>query len=105
LLKTFWGWRDEQHPDGVVVWTSPDGQTYTTHPGSRVLFPALCRPTAPAIIRDTPDSDAGPQRTLAMPRRKATRAQSRAQAINDERAHNQPFVDAEVAERNKPPPF
>jgi hypothetical protein len=46
LLKTFWsgtdGWRDEQFPDGKVVWTSPTGQTYTTWPGSRLLFPALC---------------------------------------------------------------
>ena len=39
LLKTFWnganGWRDRQLPDGTVVWTSPTGHTYTTHPGSR----------------------------------------------------------------------
>ncbi len=34
-------------PDGTVVWTSPHGQTYTTHPGSRLLFPTLCKPTAP----------------------------------------------------------
>ena len=47
LLKTFWGWRDQQQPDGTVIWTSPQGQTYTTHPGSRILFPTLCRPTAP----------------------------------------------------------
>ena len=25
LLKTFWGWRDKQLPDGTVVWTSPRG--------------------------------------------------------------------------------
>ena len=47
LLKTFGGWHDQQWPDGTVVWTSPHGQTYTTHPGSRILFPTLCRPTAP----------------------------------------------------------
>ena len=46
LLKTFRGWRDRQLPDATVVWTSPHGQTYTTHPGSRLLFPRLCRPTA-----------------------------------------------------------
>ena len=36
LLKTFRGWRDRQLPDGTVVWTSPAGQSYTTHPGSRL---------------------------------------------------------------------
>jgi hypothetical protein len=49
LLKTFWavvnGWRDQQWPDGTVIWTSPTGQTYFTRPGSRLLFPALCLPT------------------------------------------------------------
>jgi hypothetical protein len=29
LLKTFWGgpdgWRDEQHPDGTITWTTPSG--------------------------------------------------------------------------------
>ena len=39
LLKTFWGWLDRQLPDGTVIWTAPSGQTYTTHPGSRLLFP------------------------------------------------------------------
>jgi hypothetical protein len=47
LLKTFWGWLDRQLPDGTVIWTSPNGQTYTTTPGSAILFPSLCRPTAP----------------------------------------------------------
>jgi hypothetical protein len=104
LLKTFWGWRDEQLPDGTVVWTCPQGQTYTTHPGSRLLFPSLCRPTAPITVRETPATN-DPARGLAMPRRTTTRAQNRTKAINDERAHNQTFVDAEAAERNRPPPF
>jgi len=34
-------------PDGIVIWTSPSGQTYTTSPGNRLLIPALCKPTAP----------------------------------------------------------
>jgi hypothetical protein len=104
LLKTFWGWRDTQWPDGTVDWTSPDGQTYTTHPGSRLLFPTLCRPTAPAVVNDIPDT-ATPGRALAMPRRTKTRAQNRAQAIDDERRHNQAAMEAEAAQRNKPPPF
>ncbi|OBF89581.1 HNH endonuclease [Mycobacterium sp. 852002-51152_SCH6134967] len=109
LLKTFAGWRDKQYPDGRVEWTSREGQTYTTHPGSRMLFPQLCRPTAPAIIDHTADTDsegdASQARTLKMPRRKQTRTQARQQAINDERRHNQTIVDQLLAERNKPPPF
>ena len=103
LLKTFWGWHECQHPDGTVTWRSPDGQSYTTHPGSRLLFPALCRPTAPVSSGGRPT--AGATRGLMMPRRATTRARNRTQAINDERRYNQTLVDAEVAERNKPPPF
>jgi hypothetical protein len=102
LLKTFWGWADEQLPDGTVIWTCPQGQTYTTHPGSRLLFPTLCRPTAPIRgDRSTvPTTDAA-ARTLAMPRRTTTRAQNRTQAINDERRHNQTLIQAEADERNQ----
>ena len=45
LMKTFLtgvgGWSDIQFPDGTVIWTSPTGKTYTTHPGSRHLLPHL----------------------------------------------------------------
>lgn len=58
LLKNFWGgpngWRDRQHPDGTIVWTAPTGHTYTTHPGSRLLFPMLCLPTATLWNGDPP---------------------------------------------------
>ena len=97
LLKTFGDWRDHQWPDGTVNWTSPHGRTYTTHPGSRILFPTLCKPTAPITQVDAPSTSAG--RALAMPRRKATRAQNRAQAINDERRHNQILIQAEAEAR------
>jgi hypothetical protein len=100
LLKTFWGWLDRQRPDGTVIWTSPGGQTYTTHPGSRLLFPTLCRPTAPvtaAIYAPSVES----HRALMMPRRNNTRTQNRAKRIDTERKLN----DAYVAERNRPPPF
>ncbi len=104
LLKTFGGWRDTQLPDGTVIWTSPHGQIYTTHPGSRLLFPALCKPTAAVTAHNRPA--AGPaKRGLMMPRRKQTREQHRSQAINDERRRNQPRAAARTAERNKPPPF
>jgi hypothetical protein len=101
LLKTFWtGWYDEQRPDGTIVWTSPTGQTYTTRPGSRLLFPTLCLPTgelptAPKTYR--PPGDRG----VMMPRRRRTREQDRAYRIDAERALNA----ARVAERNQPPPF
>jgi hypothetical protein len=88
LLKTFRGWLDRQRPDGTVIWTSPSGQTYTTHPGSRLLFPTLCRPTAP-ITEAASVPGAQPNRGLMMPRRKTTRAQDRAKRIEAERARNQ----------------
>ncbi|MBV9353054.1 MAG: DUF222 domain-containing protein [Mycobacterium sp.] len=104
LLKTFWagpnGWRDEQLPDGTVIWTSPAGQKYTTHPGSRLLFPTLCLPTGelPAVSRmDRRRGDRG----VIMPRRRRTREQDRVYRIDAERALNA----THVAERNKPPPF
>ena len=100
LLKTFWGWLDRQRPDGTVIWTSPGGQTYTTHPGSRLLFPTLCKPTAPVNTRvNVPSAES--HRALMMPRRNNTRTQNRAKPIDTERKLN----DAYVAERNRPPPF
>jgi hypothetical protein len=44
-VKTFWGWRDQQLPDGTVILDSPSGKTYVTTPGSALLFPSLCAPT------------------------------------------------------------
>ena len=26
LIKTFWGWQDQQLPDGTVIWRSPSGR-------------------------------------------------------------------------------
>uniref|UniRef100_UPI0003823ECA HNH endonuclease signature motif containing protein n=1 Tax=Mycobacterium avium TaxID=1764 RepID=UPI0003823ECA len=34
LVKTFWGWREQQLPDATLILTSPAGQTYVTTPGS-----------------------------------------------------------------------
>ena len=99
LLKTFWGWLDRQLPDGTIIWTAPSGQTYTTHPGSRLLFPTLCKPTAPVSAPAVVTVE--PNRGLMMPRRNTTRAEDRAKRIEAERRLN----DAYVAERNKPPPF
>jgi hypothetical protein len=92
LLKTFHGWSDQQHPDGTIDWKSPTGETYTTYPHNRLLFPTLCEPTGqlPTPTGPQPNS-AG--RTLMMPTRRRTRAQNRAAAITAERALN-----------TKPPP-
>jgi hypothetical protein len=44
-LKTFHGgaggWRDEQLPDGTIIWASPTGRVYRTTPGGYDLFPQL----------------------------------------------------------------
>ena len=112
LLRTFHGgahgWRDIQLPDGTIIWTSPTGHTYTTVPGSRLWFPSWDTTTAPLPdqpiadhpIADQPITD-HPDRALAMPRRRRTRADDRARRIQCQRALN----DARVAERNRPPPF
>ncbi|CAJ1495973.1 HNH endonuclease signature motif containing protein [[Mycobacterium] holstebronense] len=98
LLKTFWtgrrGWSDRQHPNGTIEWTSPTGHTYTTQPGSRLLFPSLCLPTtAPPARAPSSSSD----RSLMMPTRKNTRSQDRLRCIEAERAYN-------LAQRDSPPP-
>jgi hypothetical protein len=85
-------------PDSTIIWTAPGGRTYTTYPGSRLLFPMLCKPTAPvAPPAAMPEAATG----LTMPRRKHTREYNRQRSIEAERKLN----DEYVAERNKPPPF
>ena len=108
LLKTFWGWLNRQSPDGTMHWTAPSGQAYTTKPGSRLLFPQLCKPTAPVGAPVKLPSDE-PSRGLMMPRRKATREQHRAKRVEAERARNQellenPGNDCDDAYFPSPPP-
>lgn len=101
LAKTFWaGWSDVQHPDGTISWTTPTGRTYTTRPGSALLFPTVDTTSAPI---DTPAPvPTGIGKILTMPnRRKRNRARAIGYRIKAERALN----DAYIAERNKPPPF
>ncbi len=104
LLKTFWGWHDRQLLDGTIVWTSPTGHSYTTHPGSRLLFPALCQPTGRPSLPATPAPQQTAGRTLMMPTRKRTRAEDRRAGIKAERALNRAYMSEEVAERTRPPP-
>lgn len=98
LLKTFWpGWSSVQYPDGTIVFTDPGGQTSTSYPGSRLLFPELSEPTAQVGIRGTPP----PKHTagLTMPRRRITRKEARRQRVVAERKRNAPWVE-EVLRRS-----
>lgn len=108
ILKTFWGWQDEQLPDGTVIWRLPSGQVYTTEPGSRQLFPDLCAPTgALDLPRATPRCEPN---HLKMPKRNTTRRHERAGRVDHERAGNRERRKiheqrlARDADEN-PPPF
>jgi hypothetical protein len=86
LVKTFWGWRDQQLPDGTVIWQLPGGQTYVTTPGSALLFPGVCAPTRPCHRGARSERRGEP--SAMMPKRQRTRAQNRAARIATERRHN-----------------
>jgi hypothetical protein len=89
LVKIFWGWRDQQLPDGTVILTSSSGQTYVTTPGSALLFPSLCTSTGElAPPEPTPPGSSCADRTAMMPKRSRTRAQNRAHRIATERRQN-----------------
>jgi hypothetical protein len=89
LIKTFWGWRDQQLPDGTVIWKSPSAQTYITTPGSALLFPNLCAPTGVLTQSERVRSgQACADRGVMMPKRRRTRAQNRANYIAAERRKN-----------------
>ncbi|OBH21436.1 HNH endonuclease signature motif containing protein [Mycolicibacter sinensis] len=99
LVKTFWGWRDVQLPDGTVILSALSGQTYVTTPGSALLFPNLCRPTGELRPPDRqPEGPCG-ERTAMMPRRRRSRAQNRAARINTERNQNRNAREARRAAR------
>jgi hypothetical protein len=89
LLKTFWGWRAKQLPDGTVIWTLPDGQVYVTTPGSALLFPSLSAPTGDLPPPEPARADRRGDKTAMMPRRTTTRAKNRAHYIAAERHRNQ----------------
>jgi hypothetical protein len=100
LVKTFWGWREQQLPDGTLILTSPAGRTHVTTPGSALLFPSLCRAVGgmPAPEADPAPADYCGERTAMMPKRRRTRAQNRAQRITTERRHNHEARIAHMAE-------
>jgi hypothetical protein len=105
MLKTFWcgigGWHDRQLSDGTVIWTSPTGHTYTTKPGSALLFPTLSLPTGELELPTSDTTVAGGDRGVMMPKRRRTRADNLQRRFDAERRLNDDYV----AERAKPPPF
>ena len=110
LLKTFWGWSDQQLPDATVIWTSPSGQIYITTAGSALLFPSLCVPTG--ALDPIPHRPRCTDRTAMMPKRQRTRTQNRAARITAERRHNQRVRQREqhreklrIIANDEPPPF
>ncbi|OBH46869.1 HNH endonuclease signature motif containing protein [Mycobacterium mantenii] len=100
LVKTFWGWREQQLPDATLILTSPAGRTYVTTPGSALLFPSLCRGLggAPAAEADVAPDYCG-DRTAMMPKRRRTRAQDRAARVATERRQNRQSRQAKRRER------
>ncbi|UXA08215.1 HNH endonuclease [Mycobacterium sp. SMC-2] len=102
LLKTFWGWTEQQLADGTLILTSPSGQTYVTTPGSALLFPSLCYAVGgmPAPEADLPQYYCG-QRSAMMPKRRRTRAQNRAHRVAAERRANR---EARLARAGPTPP-
>ncbi|OJZ70063.1 hypothetical protein BRW65_21275 [Mycobacterium paraffinicum] len=120
LVKTFWGWTEQQLPDATLILTSPAGRTYVTTPGSALLFPSLSQATGiiAAPEADPPPDDYCTDRTAMMPKRRRTRTQDRATRIATERRHNRDArmarrqqsqshcpVPADAAGDGEPPPF
>lgn len=115
LLKTFWGWKDQQLPDGTVIWTSPTGQTYVTTPGSAWLFPQLCTPTGQLPAPRPPAADRCADRAATMPKRRHSRAENHARYVAAERSRNRRNRQARDTVRlaeitpgvdnDEPPPF
>lgn len=89
--------------DGTVIWTTPGGQTHTTRPGSRLLFPSLCEPTAPVKAAATARRHAGSNSGLTMPRRRSTRSQDRQRRVDEERSRN--MAEAAQEALSAVPPF
>jgi hypothetical protein len=111
LIKTFWGWRDQQLPDGTLIWIAPSGHTYVTTPGSALLFPQLCTPTG--TLDAIPGRRRCGDRAAMMPKRRRTHAQNRAAYIAAQRRHNRQLRQTRHAAltgpappgEDEPPPF
>ncbi len=104
LLKTHWsgdgGWSDRQFPDGRVEVMTPSGRTFTTKPGSALLFPGWDITTTeapPTGYPPKPPDHSG----LGVPKRKRTRAQDHAYRITAERERNAAIIAATRARAAK----
>jgi hypothetical protein len=101
LVKTFdTGWRDQQFPDGTIVWTSPTGHTYVTRPEGAFWFPQLGTPTG-SVTASGEVAAAGAGRGRCMPTRKITRAQERRAKVLAERQGNQERLDEQQRQREQ----
>jgi len=111
LVKTFHtGWKDQQFPDGTIVWTSPSGHVYVTRPEGAHWFPTLGTPTGVVSIGEQSPPAQG--RGRCMPTRKVSRAQERRAEVLAKRQANQERLDEqrrrrerELAANYQPPPF
>ena len=114
LIKTFFsgpgGWKDQQLPDGTVIFTSPSGHTYVTEAHGGVLFPTLARPTGQ--LPDPVTDDPSPYRAVMMPKRRRTREEDRRDRITEERRQRTELIAEEERQRQawlaatyEPPPF
>ncbi|MCV7236994.1 hypothetical protein H7J70_02610 [Mycolicibacterium celeriflavum] len=115
-MKTFWcgadGWSDRQGADGTVVWTAPNGQTYTTTPGGAEFFEQLGRPTGEVLPAPPTCGPLDIHRGAMMPIRRRTRAEDKAYRIALERQHNaarlrriQLLLAERLSRDDEPPPF
>jgi hypothetical protein len=87
-VKTSWGWREEQLPDGTIILNSPAGKTYVTTLGSaRYTSPACACPPGDAPQPNLPINYCG-ERTAMVPKRCRTRRQDRAHRVAAERRQN-----------------
>jgi Domain of unknown function (DUF222) len=113
LVKTFYGWREQQLADATLILTSPTGHTHVTTPGSALLFPTLCTPVGGMPTPHTHHRITySPDRAAMMPKRRRTRTQDRAHRVATERSHNRQRRQAayQAAQHtpspdDEPPPF
>ena len=77
-----------------MIWTSPTGRTYTTRPLGAFFFPQLAVAAEKLVLPKGPPP--GPNRELAMPRRKRTRAEDRAYRVQWDSAINTARYDADA---------
>ncbi|EUA13289.1 hypothetical protein I546_1887 [Mycobacterium kansasii 732] len=52
MVKTFWGWREQQLPDGTLILTSPAERTHVTTPAAPCYSQVCAHP--PASFPSTP---------------------------------------------------